>query len=387
MAEYTIIVTSTFGLEAVVARELQSFGYSDLMVENGRVVFKGDEKDIAKCNIRLRAADRVHIKLAEFKATDFEDLFQGTLKVKWDEIIPLNGKMHVTGKSIKSSLFSISDCQSIVKKGVVEAMKRKYHRALFPETGPVYKIEISLLKDIATLTIDTTGDGLHKRGYRRSSGEAPLRETLAAGLVLLSRWNPERILADPFCGSGTIPIEAALIGKNMAPGLNRRFVSEDWPNIQKKIWDSERQSAYSDINDLQFRILASDIDADVLKKARENAINAGVGDCITFQRQNAEEFRSRKKYGCIICNPPYGERLGELSQVENLYKKMGRVFSGLNEWSFFILSAHPQFQKCFGKKADKNRKIFNGNIKCYYYSYTGALPPRKAPPIDYPGHT
>ncbi len=372
--DYTIIATSTFGLESVVAHELKNLGYDNLTIENGKVSFAGNEGDIVRCNIWLRTADRILIKIAEFEAMDFEELFQGTLCIKWEDIIPVNGKMHIVGKSVKSKLFSVKDCQSIVKKAVVEAMRRKYRTPWFAETGPVYKIEISMLKDSATLTIDTTGPGLHKRGYREKAGEAPLRETLAAGLVLLSRWNPARILADPFCGSGTIPIEAALIGKNIAPGLNRSFVSEEWVQIPRNIWRSVREEAHTRINDLDFRILASDSDGNVLKKARDNAERAGVGPYIAFQKLPVEEFRSHKKYGCIICNPPYGERIGESKEVEKLYRMMGEVFSKLNAWSFFVLSAHPAFQTLFGKRADKNRKIYNGDIKCYCYEYLGPLP-------------
>jgi putative N6-adenine-specific DNA methylase len=315
--------------------------------------------------------------MAEFKAESFEDLFQGTVGIDWGEIIPIDGMMHVVGKSVKSKLFSVPDCQSIVKKAVVEAMKRKYKTDWFSEEGPVFKIEISLLKDIATLTIDTSGFGLHKRGYRETAGEAPLKETLAAALVLLSRWNPERILADPFCGSGTIPIEAALIGKNIAPGISRRFICEDWPQFSKSLWQSAREEAKSKINDLDFRILASDIDGRVLKTARENALKAGVDKYIAFQKLPFEEFSSKKKYGCIICNPPYGERIGELKEVENLYRRMGGVFKELDSWSFFIITSHQDFQKLFGKKADKNRKLYNGRILCYYYQYFGPLPKRR----------
>jgi len=371
MSKYTIIATSTFGLESVVAYELKLLGYSVLTTENGKVSFEGDEKDIARCNVWLRVADRVLIEVARFKATDFEELFQGTLKVGWEEIVPLKGKMHVTGKSIKSRLFSVKDCQAIVKKAVVEAMKRKYQISRFEESGPVYKIEVALLKDIATLTIDTTGAGLHKRGYREGTGEAPLRETLAAGLVMLSRWNPSVVLADPFCGSGTIPIEAAMIGKNIAPGLKRTFVSEEWHQIPKQAWDEVRSDASALVKDSNFRILASDVDGYVLKKARANAQNAGVADCIAFQKLPVSEFRSGKKHGYVICNPPYGERVGDEKEVENIYRVMSEALLQLDLWSFFILTAHIGFERLFGKKADNNRKLYNGDIKCYYYQYRG----------------
>lgn len=375
--KYSLIATSTFGLEGVVAQELRDLGYEDIVVDNARVLFSGDERDIARCNLWLRTADRVIIKMTEFKAETFEELFQGTLAIEWGDFIPSNGKMHVVGKSIKSKLFSVSDCQSIVKKAIVEAMKRKYKKSWFDEDGPVYKIEVALLKDIVTLTIDTSGAGLHKRGYRELAGEAPLKETLAAALVLLSRWEPSRILADPFCGSGTIPIEAALIGKNIAPGLYREFASEEWPQIPKRIWNEVRNEAKEKINDIEFRILASDIDGGILKTARGNAQKAGVDNLVAFQKISFEEFSSKKKYGCIISNPPYGERLGEIRQVERMYKKMGEVFSNLDTWSYFILTSHPEFQRIFGRKADKNRKLYNGKLQCYYYQYFGPLPKKK----------
>ena len=372
--EYTIIATAAFGLESVVVRELNKLGYEDITVENGRVSLKGDERDIARCNIWLRTADRVLIEVARFKAIDFEDLFQGTLRVPWEDIIPNDGKMHITGKTVRSKLFSLSACQSVVKKAVIDAMRRKYGPSEFPETGPLYKIEVSLLKDMASLTIDTTGPGLHKRGYRQDAGEAPLRETLAAGIVLLSGWKPDRILADPLCGSGTIAIEAALIGRNMAPGLKRSFVSEAWGQIPEHVWRSVRDEAQEQINDISFQILASDIDTLVLKKARGNAERAGVSDLIAFQKLSTDQFCSRKKYGYIICNPPYGERLSEDTEVKQLYKTMGETFSQLESWSFFILTAHSEFQQSFGKKADKNRKLYNGMIQCYLYEYFGPKP-------------
>lgn len=367
--EFDLIATATFGLEAVVAKELKLLGYEDLVSENGKVSFKGDEYDIAICNTWLRTADRVLIKMAEFKAESFEELFQGTLSVPWGELIPIDGKMHVVGKSIKSALHSVPDCQSIVKKAVVEAMKKQYNTEWFEEDGPVYKIEIALLKDIATLTIDTSGSGLHKRGYRELAGEAPLKETLAAALVQLSAWEPSRVLADPFCGSGTIAIEAALIGKNIAPGLNRSFVCESWPTMDKSIWEEVRTYAKSKINKEDFQILASDIDGRLLKTAKENAIKAGVSDCIAFQKLDAKDFSSKKKYGFIISNPPYGERMGDMAEVENLYKVMGELYRNLDAWSFYIITSHPEFQKLFGKKSDKNRKLYNGRLLCYYYQY------------------
>lgn len=374
--DYNLIATSTFGLEKLVAVELQKLGYEDLKIENGKVTFKGDEMDIVTTNIWLRTSDRILIKMTEFKATSFEELFQCTRAVNWGEIIPQNGFMHITGKSIKSTLFSVPDCQSIVKKAVIESMKQKYNTDIFPETGSEYKIEVAILNDIVTLTIDTTGPGLHKRGYRKSSGEAPIKETLAAALVMLSRWEPSRVLADPLCGSGTIAIEAALIGKNIAPGLYRNFVSEQWEIISKNLWADIRTHAKNSINDKEFKILASDIDTEVIKIARENALDAGVDEYINFQRQDVKVFSSDQRYGYIVSNPPYGERIGEAKEVEYLYKSMGQIFSKLNDWSYFIITSHPDFQKLFGKRADKNRKLYNGKIQCYYYQYFGPRPKR-----------
>ncbi|CDF59367.1 THUMP domain-containing class I SAM-dependent RNA methyltransferase [Thermobrachium celere] len=374
---YDIVVTTAFGIESVTASELKTLGYSDYKVENGKITLKGNDKDVAKLNMYLRTADRVYIKLNEFRAETFEDLFQGTLSINFPDFLPRNAKMHVIGKSVKSKLFSVSDCQAIVKKAVVEAMKRKYKTDWFSEDGSTYKIEVALLKDIATISLDTSGIGLHKRGYRTMAGEAPLKETLAAAMVLLSKWTPDRQLIDPFCGSGTILIEAALIGKNIAPGLNRSFDAENWAHIDKKIWNQIREKAKSEVNDLEFKLLGQDIDGKVLKVARENIKRAGVENLVFVQKLPMEELSSKKKYGCIICNPPYGERIGEIKQVEKLYKRMGEVFSKLDTWSYFILTNHLDFEKLFGKKADKNRKLYNGKLLCYLYQYFGPLPPKK----------
>lgn len=374
MSRYNLIATSAFGIESVLAGELRDLGYQDLKIENGKVEFTGDVRDIVRCNIWLRCADRLLLKMAEFDAVDFEELYQGALKVLWEDYIPENGVMHVTGKSVKSKLFSVSDCQSIVKKAVVEAMKRKYPKSWFREDGPVFRIEVALLKDKVTLTIDTSGDGLHKRGYGVERGEAPIRETLAAALILLSRWTPDRPFADPLCGSGTIAIEAALIGRNIAPGLNRSFASEAWPWIPSKIWKGVRAESVQAVKDNQLFISASDMDKRIFEIARENAVKAGVEDAVIFQKKPVEEFSSNRKYGCIICNPPYGERLGDRSQAEKLYRIMAEVFSKLDTWSCFILTSHEGFQKYFGRQADKNRKLYNGKIKCYLYEYFGPLP-------------
>lgn len=377
MATYDLIATATFGVESIVAGELKNLGYDALAVENGKVSFAGEAKDVARCNINLRTSDRVLIKMAEFGATDFEQLFQQTLHVGWEDFIPVDGQMHVVGKSHRSMLSSVPDCQSIVKKAVVEAMKRRHRVTRFAETGAVYKIEVALLNDIATLTIDTSGPGLHKRGYRLEKGEAPLRETLAAALVKLSRWEPGREFADPFCGSGTIAIEAALIGKNIAPGIGRSFVCEEWPHMPKAVWDEAREEARAAVRDAEFRILASDANGAVVRIAAENAARAGVLDVVSFQKRAAEEFSSSRKYGCIVCNPPYGERTGKPGEVERIYRSMGSVYNRLDKWSLFALTPHPHFEKLFGRRAVRKRKLYNGMILCYLYQYLGPLPGRR----------
>ncbi|MGL4731005.1 MAG: THUMP domain-containing class I SAM-dependent RNA methyltransferase [Clostridium sp.] len=366
---YNIIATTTFGLEAVTAKELKELGYEDLTVENGRVTFEGDEMDIAICNIHLRTAERVFIKMAEFKATSFEELFQGTKAVNWGFLIPKNGKMHIIGKSVKSTLHSVPDCQSIVKKAVVESMKEKYNTNWFSEDGPVYKIEVSILKDIVTLAIDTSGVGLHKRGYREYAGNAPLKETLAAAMVLLTKYDGSRIFLDPFCGSGTLAIEAAMIARNIAPGINRAFESENWPNMPKDLWEQVREGARRAENNKEIEVLASDIDGRVLRTAMDNARKAGVGEIIKFQKLPMQSIRSRKKNGIIITNPPYGERLLDENEVKTLYREFANVYNNLDDWSCYVLTSFNDFQKYFGKKADKNRKLYNGRLLCYYYQY------------------
>jgi len=375
MATYTLVATATFGVEALVADELRTLGYEDLTVENGRVSFAGGAEDIARCNIWLRTADRVLMRMADFRATDFEELFQQTLRVGWEELIPATGKMHVIGKSVKSKLFSVPDCQAIVKKAIVEALKRRYQGTWFEETGPVYRIEVALSNDRATLTVDTSGPGLHKRGYRMETGEAPLKETLAAALVKLSRWEPHREFADPFCGAGTIAIEAALMGRNRAPGIGRSFVSEEWPTMPKRLWQEAREEARSREREAQFRILASDADGAALRIARDNAQRAAVDGFISFQKRTIEEFRSSRKWGCIVCNPPYGQRTGEAREVERIYRAMGEVYSRLDGWSLFALTPHPLFERLFGRKAQKKRKLYNGNILCHLYQYLGPRGP------------
>lgn len=367
--DFNIIATTTFGLEGITSKELKALGYDDLVVENGKVEFEGDEMDVAIANVHLRTAERVLIKMGEFKALSFEELFQATKKIKWSEIIPVDGVMHVTGKSIKSQLYSVPDCQSIVKKAIVESMKESYGIERFEENGPVYKIEVAILKDIVTLTIDTSGPGLHKRGYREDAGAAPLKETLAAALALISRWNEETPLLDPFCGSGTLLIEAAMIMLNIPPGLCRSFVSEDWHVIGREVFEDVKAGAEKAIKNKDIKLYGYDIDGRVLRVAKQNAEKAGVAKYIHFQRKDFNDFSSSFEHGCILTNPPYGERLGEKREVEELYKKFGLVKRRFDGWDFNILTSHEQFEKLFGRKADKNRKLYNGRIKCYYYQY------------------
>lgn len=378
MSKVELIATATFGLEAIVAQELKDLGYEEVTLENGKVTFTGDESAICRANLWLRAADRVRLKVGEFTALTFDELFEQTKALPWPELLPADASFPVDGKSIKSALFSISDCQAIVKKAVVESLKKRYQTEWFQEQGPVYKIEVSLLKDVATLTIDTSGPGLHKRGYRVLNSEAPLKETLAAALILISRWHPGTTLIDPFCGSGTIPIEAALIGQNIAPGMNRTFVCEEWPNIPRQLWRDARKETHDLANDNQtLDISGTDISEDAIRIARKNAAEAGVDHLIHLQARPLAELRSSKKYGKIICNPPYGERMGELKEVKKLYKEMGEVFKDLETWSFYVLTSNEEFEALFGRRASKKRKLYSGNIKVDYYQYFGSRPPRR----------
>ena len=378
MNKLELIATAAFGLEAVVAKELKELGYKDQMVENGRVTFAGDEAAVCRTNLWLRSADRVLVKVGEFKATSFEELFEQTKALPWPDLLPGDAEFPVDGKSIKSKLFSVSDCQAIVKKAIVEKLKEKYKQDWFAETGGRYKVEVGLLKDRATLTIDTSGAGLHKRGYRDLTAKAPLRETLAAALVRLSQWPADRVLADPFCGSGTIPVEAALLALNIAPGLKRRFAAEKWPIISERLWREAREEAKSAIiRDRQLRIIGTDIDESVLSLARHHAQKAGVEKHIHFQQMPFTNIRSRFEHGFIICNPPYGERLGDVGEAEAIYKDMRQVFDRLPTWSFFIISSHMGFEKILGRPADKKRKLYNGRLQCNYYMYRGPEPQRK----------
>lgn len=375
MSKIEFIASTLFGVEAITAREVKELGYKDITVENGKVTFVGDEMALCRSNLWIRTAERIYVKIGEFTATTFEELFEGTKALPWEDWIPEDGRFPVEGYSIKSKLFSVSDCQAIVKKAVAERLKKKYKKEWFEENGATYKIKFSLMKDKVTLMIDTSGDGLHKRGYRVISNEAPLRETLAAAMIMLSFWKPHRPLIDPFCGSGTIPIEAAMIGINLAPGLKRQFVSEKWWRISNKLWKEAREEAIGAIKkDITLNIKGYDIDENAVKLSKDNARKASVEKYITFENAPLKDLKTDDKYGVIICNPPYGERMGELEEVEKLYKEMGKVFKKLDTWSFYILTSHERFEKLFGREASKKRKLYNGMLKTYYYQYYGPKP-------------
>ncbi|MDA0834911.1 MAG: class I SAM-dependent RNA methyltransferase [Planctomycetota bacterium] len=372
-----LIATCPFGLEAVVGRELAVLGYTDQKTEDGRILFEADELAIARTNLWLRSADRVSICLGRFSATDFGELFDQTRELPWAEWLPQDATFPVRGKSVRSQLHSVPDCQAIVKKAIVSALQDRYHLDRFPETGPEFAIEVSLLKDIATITLDTTGVGLHKRGYRTWVGAAPLKETLAAALVQLSYWNRDRHLWDPCCGSGTIPIEAAMIGRNMAPGLKRKFAAEHWSTTVAKHWKEARDEA----KDLMKppgsgEILGSDIDAEIIPKARRHAEQAGVADEIVFEHRAIEASKPRHPYGVMITNPPYGERMGDESAAEQLYRRIGEMFAANETWSWYVLTAHSGFEHLVSHRATRRRKLYNGRIECTYYQYAGPRPPK-----------
>ena len=378
MGSLNLIATTTFGLEAVAKRELMDLGYKNLIVENGRIKFTGTEEDIPKTNIWLRTAERVLLMMGEFKALSFDELFEKTKALPWEEWITEDGNFIVEGKSINSKLYSISDCQRIVEKAVVEKLKTKYNVEWFKKTGPKYTIEVSLLKDIATITIDTSGEGLHKRGYRDRAGDAPIKETLAAAMIMLSYWNKDRVLFDPFCGSGTIPIEAAMIGRNIAPGLDRSFAAEEWPRINKEYWTEVKRKAFAVIdNETKLQILGCDVDKRSILRARDNAANLGLEEDIAFFMKDMRDVDLKDEYGVVITNPPYGERMGERAEVHQLYRDLGSKFDELKTWSLYLITAEEEFEKLYGKKADRKRKLYNGRIKVDYYQYYGPRPPRE----------
>ncbi len=377
MKEFNLIATTTFGIEAVCKRELISLGYEVTSTENGKVTFKSDIKGIINANLWVRTADRILIKVGEFKATDFDQLFDQTKALDWAGIIPVDGKFDVNGKSIKSKLSSVPACQKIVKKSIAESLKASYKVDWLEETGSDYTVQVSLLKDRVTLTIDTSGTALHKRGYRVKTVEAPLKETLAASLVLLSYWNKDRVLYDLFCGSGTIPIEAAMIGRNIAPGLNRDFACKHWDIIPTSLWKEETRKAYQAIDyTSNIKILASDISDMNLKAAIENAEEAGVDDCIIFKKSDFKDIWLEDDYGIIISNPPYGERLGEEEEVKKLYSNLGFKFKNLSTWSKYFLTSYKNFEKAYKTDCDRKRKLYNGRIETWYFQYYGPRPPR-----------
>lgn len=372
-----LIATMSAGLESITAQELRDLGYEDLIVENGRITFTGDEFDICRTNLWLRTADRILIKMGEFEALTFEDLFEGTKALPWPDWIPVNGEFPVQGRSHKSQLSSVPACQSIVKKAIAEKMKERYNVDWFPEDGSSYAIEVSLLKDRALLTLDTTGASLHKRGYRKLVTEAPLKETMAAAMIYLSRWNPERPLLDPFCGSGTIPIEAAMIGWNLAPGLRRTFAAESWERISKKLWQRAREEAIDLCrDDIPLQITGSDIDPAAIDVAQASLKKAGLSSEIKLSVLPFSKVKPSGDYGCLITNPPYGERIGAKDEVDEIIRSIGKKMKQYPTWSQFILSATPQFERLYGKKADKNRKLYNGRILTRLYQYFGPLPPK-----------
>lgn len=379
MKIYELIATTTFGLEAIVKRELVDLGFEIIETENGKVTFKSDIRGIVKANLWLRCADRVLLKVAQFKAITFDELFEKTKKIDWSEFIPKNGRFPVDGQSVKSTLFSISDSQAIVKKAIVENLKTKYKLEWFPEDGPVFNVKVSLLKDIATLTIDTSGNALHKRGYRQNAVIAPLKETLAAALVKLSFWNKDRVLIDPFCGSGTIAIEAALIGKNIAPGLYREFASMSWPLIENEIWKEATREALTMIdNTSSIEIFGYDNVQENIEASIANAEEAGVLDCIKFELKDFYDLNLTDDYSVIITNPPYGERLSELEEVKNLYKVFGQKLSKLETLSIYVITSDMEFEKIFGRIADRRRKLYNGRIETVYYQFHGKNPKKEA---------
>ncbi|MFC5652737.1 class I SAM-dependent RNA methyltransferase [Paenibacillus solisilvae] len=376
LEQLQLIATAPMGLEAVVARELKDLGYTDLVVENGRVIFTGGPADICRANLWLRTSDRVLIKMAEFPATTFEELFEGTKAINWPDWIPADGEFPVEGRSHKSQLTSVPTCQKIVKKAVVEKMKTVYGTEWFPEDGARFVIEVWMLNDIAMITLDTTGPGLHKRGYRKLVTEAPLKETMAAAMVLLSRWQPERPLYDPFCGSGTIPIEAAMIGWNIAPGLRRTFNSEGWPLIPEELWEQAREEAYDSVkDDIPLMINGSDIDPSAIEIAAAAVKKAGFEREIKLSVLPVSRMKPEGDYGCIITNPPYGLRLGDEAEAEKAVKQLGLSKLYLPTWSMFALTQPKTFEQTIGRNADKKRKLFNGRIECTFYQFFGPLPP------------
>lgn len=380
MKMFKLVAPCHFGLEAVLKREIYDLGYEITLVEDGRVTFEGDAEAICRSNIFLRTAERVLLLVGRFRATTFDELFEGIKALPWEDYIPQEGKFWVKkASSIKSKLFSSSDIQSIVKKAIVERLKMKYHVDWFKEDGAPYPIRVFLLKDEVMVTLDTSGESLHKRGYRTMTSKAPLTETLAAALIMLTPWRKNRIFVDPFCGSGTFPIEAAMMAANIAPGLNRNFLAEDWTNlIDRKLWYEIIEEANEQIDlDTSVDIQGYDIDGEVIKAARENARRAGVEPMIHFQQRPVCELHHPKKYGFIVTNPPYGERLEDKADLPELYSQIGEAYRGLDAWSMYLITSYDAAEQYIGRKADKNRKIYNGMLKTYFYQFMGPKPPKR----------
>ena len=378
MSRLELIATAAFGLEAIVSRELSDLGYTEQTVEDGRVCFVADELAICRCNLWLRAADRVLIKVGSFLATNFDELFQGVTELAWPEWLPFDAKFPVSGKSVRSQLHNEPSIQGVTKKAIVECLKKTYQRHWFDENGAEYPIEVSILKDRVTLSIDTSGVGLHKRGYRPEVAAAPLRETTAAALVLLSYWGRERPFLDPFCGSGTIPIEAALIARNRAPGTNRGFQCDQWGQISRDHWKQAREET----RDKQLPKPRYTLQAGkVVSLAKRNAFEAGVADDIDFKKLDVLELKTIRDYGCIITNPPYGERLGDDDSAAAIYDDMADAFAPFTTWSVYVLTSHPGFERFFRRQADRRRKMYAGRIECHYFQYYGPRPPGE-PPLE-----
>lgn len=380
MKMYELVAPCHFGLEAVTKREIYDLGYEITRVEDGRITFEGDAEAICRANIFLRTAERVLLQVGRFHAETYDELFEHIKALPWEEYIPKDGRFWVTKAStIKSKLFSPSDIQSIAKKAMVERMKQHYHVDWFSEDGAAYPVRIFLLKDEVVVALDTSGDSLHKRGYRLMTSKAPITETLAAALIMLTPWRADRILVDPFCGSGTFPIEAAMIAAKIAPGMNRSFTAEAWTNlIDRQLWyDTVSEAREMVDTSVQVDIQGYDIDGDVVKAARENAKRAGVDGMIHFQQREVAALRHPKKYGFLITNPPYGERLEDKADLPALYTQIGEVYKGLDSWSMYMITSYEDAERYVGRKADKNRKIYNGMLKTYFYQFMGPKPPKQ----------
>ncbi len=377
MKPWNLFATAAFGVESVVAREVKHLGLGEPTIDNGRVFFDGDARTLCLANLWLRTAERVYVRIGHFEALTFDALFEGTKALPWEDWLPEDAEFPVTGNCVKSQLMSISDCQSIIKKAIVERLKTKYRSVMFPETGPRYRITFNMVQDKVTIAIDSSGTGLHKRGYRTLSHQAPIKETLAAAMLLISRWSPERALIDPFCGSGTIPLEAAMMARDIAPGLEREFDCQQWPQIQKQVWYEVLGEARACIKmDRELIIHGFDISPDAIDQARHHAKMAGLADAVHFQRMDMRQLSSPMKYGFIVTNPPYGQRIGEERDNRKLYQDMGKAFSCLETWSYYVISPDVEFERAFGRPANRKRKLFNGGIRCDYFQFWGPKPPR-----------